>query len=392
MKKICFLMATPFTLGGEQRVVTIISNLLIEKGYDVTILCTDVMAKPNYDIYNLNRRVKIGYIGGYNSKIMQRIREKRWKMYSDNLENGTYKDNLSVQKFINCDPLTKFLLIRSIKTENCDVVISLATIYNTMLARISSKIKAKTIGWQHSCSDLYFDTKGLRHYNQDEYTNYMFDSLDEYVVLTEYEKRYIKNRFGKDVTVINNPKSLESTKVSKLEEKIFLAVGRFTQIKNFTTLIDMFNKFHQLNKEWKLYIVGEGELKDEYLRRVQKYSLEGYVKILDKTDDIEKYYLKASAYLMTSLLEGWGMVMGEALEFGLPIIAFDIPSAPEFIKNKYNGFIVPKYDEEKYVECMLKLASDDNILKEMGMHSKEISSQKSNEKIIEEWEKLFKNK
>ena len=290
---------------------------------------------------------------------------------------------------MNCDPLTRSLLIKRINKENFDCIISLSTVYNTMLATISKKLNCKTIGWQHSSSDRYFDLEGTRHYNQDKFSKYMFKKLDAYIVLTEFDKKWIKRRFNRDVIVINNPKSIISDVTSNLRKKKFLAVGRFDPVKNYLKLIDMFNKFHKVNKEWKLQIVGEGYLKEEYLKRIKEYNLEKYVEIVDYTNDISKYYLDSSVYLMSSLYEGWGMVMGEAIEFGLPIIAFNVASAKEMIKNKKNGFIVKKNNERKYVRYMLELASNKEELKEFSKNSKIISNNKSNDLIIDRWIDLF---
>lgn len=389
MKKVCFFMGTPFTKGGEQRVVSVVSNLLIDKGYDVSIMCTDMNAPRDNKLYNLSDKVKIEYVRGYNNKFFLKIRQKRYKMYEENLKTGKYKNSLLIQKFINCDPISKLLLVHAFNKGDYDYVISLSSTYNCMLAGISDMLNAKTIGWQHSCSERYFNLPGTRHYNQDKFTKYMFGKLDSYVVLTEHDRRYIKRRFNVDTIVINNPKSIISDEVSKLNKKQFLAVGRFVDVKNFSKMIDMFNEYHKNNNEWKLTIVGEGPLKDEYIQKIKEYKLEKYVKIKDYTYNIEKYYLNSSIYLMSSLYEGWGMVLSEAIEFGLPIISFNLSSAPEMIKNNYNGYIVKT--ENEFINKMNEISQDKEKINEFGINSKYISKKFDNNFIIEKWLNLFKN-
>ena len=389
MKKICFLMATPFTFGGEQRVVSILSNLLVNDEFDVTILCTDINAKIDYDLYGLDKRVNIKYIRGYNNKYVIKIRQFREKIYNENVLNGKYKNSLFMQKFMNCDLITELLLIYAINKGKYDYVISLSTIYNTMLARVSKKVRAKTIGWQHSFSDAYFDYKGRRHYNQEKYTNYMFKKLDKYVVLTQYDKKYLKTRFNFDSIVINNPKSMVSNVTSDLKSKRFLSLGRFVPVKNYEMLIDIFNIFHKKNKDWELYIVGEGDLKSKYIDKIKKYRLEKYVKIMDYTKDVTDYYLNSSVYLLPSLYEGFPMVLTEAIEFGLPVISFSIAVAPEMIKDGKNGFIIDNYNEEKFAKCMLKLANNKKLLNEFGNYSRKLSKNRPNEMILDKWKELF---
>ena len=154
-------------------------------------------------------------------------------------------------------------------------------------------------------------------------------------------------------------------------------------------IIDMFYEFHKKNKEWKLDIVGEGELRENLEKKIKRYKLEKFVKLRKYTDNIEKYYLNSSVYLMSSLYEGWGMVIGEAIEFGLPVISFNISSAPEMIQDKYNGYIIENYNQEKYIECMLNLAQNNKLLKKMGKNSRDISKKKTNKLVAKNWIKLF---
>ena len=391
MKKICFFMSTPFTLGGEQRVVSIISNLLIESGYDVTIMCTDMTAIRNNKLYNLNEKVKINYVRGFNNKFVKRIRNKRWDMYYENLKTGKYKNSLFALKFINCDIITQMLLINAFNKGNYDYVISLSTIYNTMLACISDKIKANTVGWQHGSFEQCFCQKERGHYNQDKFTKYMFKKLDKYIVLTNHDKKLVKQKFNENVIVINNPKSIMSDKTTNLKNKQFLAVGRFSEEKNFSLLIDMFNEYHKINKDWKLVIVGEGFLKKEYKEKIRKYNLQEFVIIKNFTSKISKYYLNSSIYLMSSFYEGWGMVIGEAIEFGLPVISFNISSAPEMIKDNYNGYIVNKNNLSKYIDCMVRLSNDEKLLKEFSKNSRTLASNFDNTLILKKWINVFRN-
>ena len=57
--KIAFIMPTPFSLGGEQRVVTVVCNILTDLGYEVSIICTDSKVKENRNMYKLNEKVNI---------------------------------------------------------------------------------------------------------------------------------------------------------------------------------------------------------------------------------------------------------------------------------------------------------------------------------------------
>ena len=119
--------------------------------------------------------------------------------------------------------------------------------------------------------------------------------------------------------------------------------------------------------------------------------MEKYIIIKNYTNNVEKYYLSSSILLMPSLYEGWSMVMNEAMEYGLPLITFDLNCSHEIITNGKSGFIVENYNKEKYVKCMLELANDKNKLKRFSQNTIEISKIKSNDRILNEWNELIKS-
>lgn len=390
MKKICFFMATPFTKGGEQRVVSVLAGLLYERGYDVSILCTD-FTPINYDLYNLNPNVHIRFVDGFNDSSFFKYHKKREELYIENLTTGKYKNSLYMQKKMNCDNKTAKLIAKIINKEKYDCIISLSTIYNTMLAVIKNRIKAKAIGWQHSVFEAYFEAEGRRHYNQDKFSRYMFKKLDKYVVLTDYDQKKIKEKFNYNTVVINNPKTLSTNITSDLSKKSFLALGRFVEVKNFKMLIDMFYEFHKKNKEWKLDIYGEGPLKEELEKKIRDYKLDNYITIHQYENDISKCYLNSSIYLMSSLYEGWSMVVTEAMEYGLPIISFDIPCIKERVEDEKNGYLIEKYNQEKFVEKMLLLANNSNLIKKIGKENRKKSENNSNSNIVDKWVEIIEN-
>ena len=66
--KICFLTNTVFKFGGQERIVSVISNGLIERGFDVSIMYTDTKTLINRSLYNLNSKVNLIPVYGYESK------------------------------------------------------------------------------------------------------------------------------------------------------------------------------------------------------------------------------------------------------------------------------------------------------------------------------------
>ena len=83
--------------------------------------------------------------------------------------------------------------------------------------------------------------------------------------------------------------------------------------------------------QWKLIIVGDGVLKKEIESKIKELNLQDSIILKPFTKQIEKEYLNASIYAMSSHWEGFGMVLAEASSYGLPCVAFDVKTGPSDI-------------------------------------------------------------
>lgn len=389
--KICFVMSTPFTLGGEQRVVSCVASLLYEQGNEITILCTDNKTPINYKMYNLNENVKIDFIKEKNifSKFIRKFASVLNRI---NKKTGIFKNNVFILQRIVCDNYTRKKIKNKLEKENYDVIIGVAGYFSLLISTIECNKSIKKIGWQHNSFEAYFRNKQKYHWNQEALFKKLVPKLDAYVVLTNYDRNRIKEEWDIECTTIYNPKSFNSEKVSKLEEKTFLAIGRYVYAKGFDNLIKAFKVFSETNEEWNLKIVGDGEEKEHLIDLIKNYSLESRVELCHTTNNVQKYFLQCSAFVLPSRWEGMPMVMLEALEMGVPIIAYDIPVVKEIIKNGQEGVIVEKENIEKYANALKEYVKDDEKIKKMGEDAKIASMQFTHENIYKEWEKLINTK
>lgn len=390
--KIAFVMPTPFDLGGEQRVTSIVSNILIDQGNDITIICTNKKVKKNYNVYNLNSKVKILYIKDKNIK--EKCISFIFKVLSQiNKRTNLFKKNIRLLEkiYLNRDKHLIKDLKKIVNEHKYNYIIGIGGKYSLLLTFLKNEIDSKIIGWQHSCYDAYFNTKGRYYWHEDSIFKERISMLDKYIVLTESDKNKIDKNFSIESIVINNPKSFISNEVSRLNSKNFLAAGRFVYVKGYDLLVEAFSVFAKKNKDWTLTIVGEGEEKNKILELVKKYKLQDRVKIDGFTNDIKKYMLNASAYLLSSRWEGMPMTILEAYEMGLPIISFNIDATKELTKDIETGIIVEKYDTEKFAEAMLKVAENESYRKELGKNAKIKSNDFSYEKIGEKWKEILNN-
>ena len=107
-------------------------------------------------------------------------------------------------------------------------------------------------------------------------------------------------------------------------------VGSFWKIKNQTFLIDIFQELHKQNPHSKLLLVGEGELKNAMIQKVQSLHLENVILFLGSRSDVPDLLKAFDVFVFPSLGEGLSVAMLEAQCAGLPcVVSNTIPKEVE---------------------------------------------------------------
>ena len=137
-----------------------------------------------------------------------------------------------------------------------------------------------------------------------------------------------------------------------------LSIGRFVPLKGFDMTIKAFATFyHQLSKreqqEVKLTLVGDGPYKEALINMAYKLHIEHAVTFIAwiEREKLAKIYQRASLFLFPSH-EGAGMVVSEAMSYGLPVVCLDNSGPGEFV-NHACGL---KVNEKSYSETITALA------------------------------------
>jgi glycosyltransferase involved in cell wall biosynthesis len=147
----------------------------------------------------------------------------------------------------------------------------------------------------------------------------------------------------------------------------FLTLSRLVKVKNIPLQLKALSKLKQKYPKFLLIIVGDGPERKKLEKLVLKLNLKENVIFEGWQRDIVSYLKSVDSLLFSSNYEGYGMVIVEALSFGLPVIATKVGVAPEVIEDGKNGFLVEVGNEKEYLKALEKiiekpLKSSDSLL------------------------------
>lgn len=144
-------------------------------------------------------------------------------------------------------------------------------------------------------------------------------------------------------------------------------IARLSEQKGLTYLLDAMSLLTV--KDIRLFIVGDGELRDELENKVKELHLQDSVTFLGYRKDIVECINSFDFCVLPSVFEGFGLVAIEAFMNGKTIVATDIPGLNEVVTNK-NGILVPAKDPATLASAIDKLATDATLRQELAIQAK----------------------
>ena len=378
LKKVTIL-ALHLGYGGIEKSIAALANLLADD-YEVEIISSyQLFEKPAFDI---DPRVEVRYL-------ITRYKPNReaWKSSIKHLRPISFvKESFNSVMTL---ALRRSTMIRAIENCHSDIIISTRDLFNTWLGTYGRKSCYK-IGWEHN------------HYHGDmSYADKVTKSaknLDALVLVSDSLRKFYKKQLADTkCKCFYIPNMLDSVpdQLSKLNEKRLISVGRLSREKGYEDLLDVFKLIHQEEPSWRLDIIGDGAQKNLLGDRIFNEGLKECVTLhgfQDKTF-INNLLSQSSIYLMTSVTESFGIVLIEAMSYGLPCVAFDsAEGATELIQDGVNGYLISYRNKEEYAKKVVELIRNKKLRTKLGSAGRKTSLNYTGDKVKRDWIKLLKRK
>jgi len=133
------------------------------------------------------------------------------------------------------------------------------------------------------------------------------------------------------------------------------SVGALVKRKGHVHLIRAFSRVAASLPKARLEIVGDGPEKQNLLNEIKKLDLESKIQLVGEQKNTEKFLNSWDLFVLPSISEVFGIVILEAFEARVPVIATAVGGVPEIIKNDENGILVPAGDPKKLAKAILYL-------------------------------------
>lgn len=210
--------------------------------------------------------------------------------------------------------------------------------------------------------------------------------FSKFVVLT---RSNIKEWNRPNVIAIPNPLSFTSQTGNRLNQKRIIMVGNHSLNKGTDLALKIWSEIQPEFPDWQLDVYGKIDENQTFVKMSQDMNLKN-IHFHSPTGEIQKKYENSSVSILCSRSEGFGMVLIEAMECGVPCVSFDCPSGPgDIIRNGEDGFLIPPDDLKTFEEKLKLLMSDENIRNQMGKKANENVRRFSADQILKKWDDLF---
>lgn len=209
------------------------------------------------------------------------------------------------------------------------------------------------------------DRSGYVRYVTTRYGNLVdrFSVTSEHLAQTVYDYGVSRDRISVIFTGVDaedefNPGHAPAEPELTAGHFHILYPGRIVAQKDPLMMVEVATALRELTADFRLHVVGEGDLEADVRRQVTARGLGGHVLFHPSTDRLQGWYAACDALLMTSVFEGVPVVVYEAMAMELPVVAPALPGNVELLGDTAGGLISPRDDAAAYAATLAGLARD----------------------------------
>ncbi|WP_373078779.1 glycosyltransferase [Fusobacterium varium] len=385
MKKILFKVKGLGIGGIERLAIDILNNLKLE---DKKIILLIENKEENFLEGQLNKNIEKVYLKpDWFNPFLIKIKSRKKNIFYKLL----YNILMSYEKIILSKSINNYIE----NNKEAEIFID----YNGEAGKYIHKIKnIKKVMWIH----LSF--LGIKE-NKRKKLEKRFQNFDKIVTICDEMEEEVRKLFPileeKIIKIYNfiNFEKIEE-KLSKfnlniqeekmLKENYCISVGRLATVKDYETIINAFKILNEKGINEKLYIIGDGNNRENLEKMIKVNRLENQIFLLGAKNNPYIWMKNADIFIHSSKLEGFGLVIVEAMYCGVPIISSNFKcGAKEILLNGEYGELFEIGNFEELAQKIEKLLFDNDKKQKYILKAKKMTKKFSMKNILIEYKKLL---
>jgi glycosyltransferase involved in cell wall biosynthesis len=170
---------------------------------------------------------------------------------------------------------------------------------------------------------------------------------------------------------------------------IVLACGRLVPQKNYPLLLNAMKRVLE-HRPARLFVLGKGPQLASLQALAGKLGIASSVHFAGFQSNPFKFMARAKVFALSSLWEGFGNVLVEAMACGIPVVATRCPSGPEeIVTDGVNGLLVPSGDPDALAAAILRLLEDEAVRRRLSEAALKRAEDFRAERMISGYERVF---
>lgn len=328
----------------------------------------------------------------YEARLLEFLRKKFRIVESIKIDTLQLATNIKKSSFemvfiILRSIIRNLLYVRAVnKTDNKTTVVLEDTYYSTDLFLFNFLIRRirKNVSIVPMVHHLYHSLGKQKLYQilLKATEAFLLNESDWIIVNSKATAKDVKNLLKKTKKILVAYPGLDKTKMtsrkishtSENRRLRILTVGSVTERKNFETLLKALKLLvcRSSKVDFSVNIVGDLEKDKEFSARIvevaDSLSLSNYVIFNGRVDNNKlcNIYASSDVFVSTSLHEGFGMAIAEAMCNHLPVVAVKSGAVSYLVEDGVNGFLVPPKDYEQLAEKIKLLLESEELRNKMG--------------------------
>jgi len=373
MKKKITILTMHAGFGGIERFVATLADML-SRDYAVTIVAN--YGQPGHEAFVYPKNVAVKYLS---PKLPDMV---SFKGLIRKKNPSTIVRELERRRKINSE--RQHVLKEALAEIDTDIII-------TDRAQYSAAVKKHC----HKPNILKIATDHNYHQNNKGYIRELVSSVNgfDYLVLPTKELRDFYKDKVRNAKCVYIPHPLDKipSKKTSFAKRNLVSAGRLSPEKGFLDLIEIMGKVHKKLPQTKLFLLGDGPEKPAITAKIKQLGLEKVVIMpgFVRHEDIAPYFYDSSLFIMTSHTEAFGLVLAEAMSYGLPCVTFDSASGARAQITSDNGVLIKNRNKDQMAHAITDLLKNRATLEKYQKHIIRHISAFSKSTVLKNWKKIL---